>query len=164
MKFLINILRNNYMKWLLVALCMITIFGMSHLDSVKSWYLTGKVLTTVTQTQEIVEEMDYEEEVSYYSAEENDFFMHFLRKLAHVFEFLTLFLLWVNALWQQDKLRKTLVRAVILTLLYAMFDEVHQLFIVGRTGDLTDVFIDSLGIVIGLLIIKVTRGYIAKKM
>lgn len=35
--------------------------------------------------------------------------------------------------------------------LYAISDEIHQLFVEGRSGEVRDVFIDSIGIIIGLL-------------
>lgn len=36
---------------------------------------------------------------------------------------------------------------------YAFTDEVHQLFVVGRSGELRDVCIDSLGVIFGICII-----------
>ncbi len=197
-----EVIQHRVIKWLLVVLCMVAIFGMSHLDSVKSWYLTGKILTTVTQTQDYVADMDYDEEIGFYSADEQDFGMHLLRKMAHVLEFMVLFLLWVNVLWEKQVLRyrvierlskkkvkrfgkvekeqkvgkvekmqkvqkverKTLALAALFTVLYAIFDEVHQLFIVGRTGTVGDVLIDSLGILIGILVIKMLMSQTNKKV
>lgn len=160
MKLIVHLIRNRIIRWLLVLLCMLGIFAMSHLDSVKSWYMTGKILTTVTQTQDVVEDMDYKEEIGYYSAEEQDFAMHLIRKLAHVIEFFALFLLLVNALWQEHKPlslsanKSTLIIASTVTLLYAIFDEVHQLFVPGRTGSVSDVLIDAIGILLGLLVLR----------
>ena len=37
--------------------------------------------------------------------------------------------------------------------LYAVTDEIHQIFIPGRSGEVLDVFIDSLGIIAGILLI-----------
>lgn len=37
--------------------------------------------------------------------------------------------------------------------IYATTDEIHQLFVSGRSGEIRDVCIDSLGIIIGILII-----------
>ena len=36
---------------------------------------------------------------------------------------------------------------------YALTDEFHQLFILGRSGEVRDILIDSLGIAIGMLVI-----------
>ena len=42
-----------------------------------------------------------------------------------------------------------------ITVLYALSDEFHQLFIPGRTGRLKDVCIDSIGMLIGFLCIYI---------
>lgn len=44
--------------------------------------------------------------------------------------------------------------ALLLTILYAISDEFHQTFIPGRNGTLADVFIDSLGGLTALLILR----------
>ena len=50
--------------------------------------------------------------------------------------------------------------------LYAITDEIHQLFVPGRSGMIKDVFIDSLGIITGviicLIIIKIINIIIKK--
>ena len=43
------------------------------------------------------------------------------------------------------------------TILNAIFDEYHQLFVMGRDGSIVDVLIDLIGIVIVLAIIRVRR-------
>lgn len=42
--------------------------------------------------------------------------------------------------------------AIIICILYATSDELHQLFVMGRSCELRDVFIDSLGSVSGIII------------
>lgn len=37
---------------------------------------------------------------------------------------------------------------------YAMTDELHQLFVKGRSGQITDVLIDSVGILLGISMVK----------
>lgn len=71
---------------------------------------------------------------------------HALRKSAHFFAYLLLGVLAINALRRSGMHG---LRCVILALgicvLYAVTDEVHQLFIPGRGGQLQDVIIDSIG-------------------
>ena len=47
--------------------------------------------------------------------------------------------------------------------IYAISDEIHQMFIAGRTAKPTDVFIDTLGVTVGglfiLLIIKTVKKF-----
>ncbi len=78
-----------------------------------------------------------------------------LRKIAHVVEFAILtFLLW-RAIINSFKLDLTLVYklSAILSVLYAISDEIHQAFVPFRGPRVTDVLIDSIGVVIAMWII-----------
>lgn len=79
------------------------------------------------------------------------FILDFLfKKTAHIFEFTVLFLLWYWALGKKNPWE-----ALMISIAYAFTDEIHQLFVPGRTGLLRDVAIDSIGMVImSLLIVK----------
>lgn len=48
-------------------------------------------------------------------------------------------------------IRRSIYGSVIAGVAYAASDEFHQLFVPGRAGRITDVMIDSLGLVIGIL-------------
>ncbi len=78
---------------------------------------------------------------------QSDIFNFILSKLAHVTEYAILSLFLIRAL-SEEKIfqRKALLFSVILALLYAVSDEFHQTFILGRHGTITDIFIDSIGI------------------
>jgi VanZ family protein len=69
-----------------------------------------------------------------------------LRKLAHLAEYAVLGVLLDRAL------RRQLVVAVALASLYAVTDEVHQLFVEGRHGSPIDAGIDTLGALLGVLL------------
>lgn len=70
-----------------------------------------------------------------------------LRKFAHIFEYFVLTLLIFPAVFKSKQNKKTaLFLAAVFSLLYAISDEYHQTFIFGRSGNITDVFIDSFGI------------------
>lgn len=45
--------------------------------------------------------------------------------------------------------------AVMLSFLYAVSDEIHQVFVPGRSGEVGDVLLDSLGALVGVVIIAV---------
>ena len=77
-----------------------------------------------------------------------------LRKLAHLAEYAIL-----GALLDRALRRPQLVVAVALAGLYAVTDEVHQLFVEGRHGSPLDVAIDALGALLGVLLWRrVRRG------
>ncbi|SIS42557.1 VanZ family protein [Salimicrobium flavidum] len=71
--------------------------------------------------------------------------LHYLvRKGAHVFaSFLLAVLLYISSgRWYV---------AFLLSVIYAATDEFHQTFISGRSGQISDVGIDSIGVLLGLL-------------
>lgn len=70
-------------------------------------------------------------------------------KSLHIAEYAILFLLIFRGFYRSFKtlsLKYALWLGVIFTLIYAISDEIHQTFVPTRTGSLTDVFIDSVGI------------------
>ncbi len=83
----------------------------------------------------------------------------YVRKMAHITEFAILSFLVSRAicnlkLWSNEyKYQcKWYISAFVCSVLYAMSDEVHQLFIEGRAGTVRDVLIDSIGILIGIIL------------
>ena len=84
-----------------------------------------------------------------------------LRKGAHFVEFAGLGFCLCNALYASFGHRLTPVFALVGTVIYAISDEVHQIFSEGRACQITDVLIDSAGalsgIVIAFLVYKIIR-------
>ena len=78
-----------------------------------------------------------------------------IRKVAHGCVYLILAILICLALdnYKID-IKKLLIVAFIICVLYAISDEIHQTFIDGRSGEIKDVFIDSIGVSLGLLLYK----------
>jgi len=84
---------------------------------------------------------------------------HIIRKNAHFTAYLILGMLSVNALRQNGAGRyRAFAWAMVICALYAASDEIHQLFVPGRAGMVTDVMIDSAGAFTGSGIITVFRG------
>lgn len=82
-------------------------------------------------------------------------FLHtFLRKLAHFTLFSTLgFFLASAAINQKNqKLFKKFVITSLIGLIYCISDEIHQLFIPERSGEISDVLIDFSGIICGTFV------------
>src|SRR5919106_2513114 len=70
-----------------------------------------------------------------------------LRKLAHVAEYAVLGALLYRALRREPA-------AIALGSLYALTDEIHQTFVSGRQGSPLDWFIDTGGVVAGVLLLS----------
>ncbi len=82
-----------------------------------------------------------------------------IRKCAHAAEYMLLGLLLAGAVYisSKNKLWNVALPYCIGTV-YAVTDEVHQLFVPGRSGRFTDVLIDSFGVLFGVVIFyMVTR-------
>ena len=83
-----------------------------------------------------------------------------IKKSGHIFVYTILGLLLTKAFigfryWSIPKERINLVGLILLIfvtgLIFAALDELHQLTVLGRHGNPVDVFIDSLGIIAGII-------------
>ena len=75
---------------------------------------------------------------------------YFVRKSAHFVVFAVLGFLTCAALWSCDvSVKRALILAAVIGALYAVSDEVHQVFVPGRAGMIRDVILDTCGVVTG---------------
>ncbi len=137
--------------WALVAACMCAIFYFSSRTATESTVQSSAVLeffkrifgeSFITKTDLIV------------------------RKCAHFLEFTGLGLLFALALFAQLSKPKTAL-AILFTSLYAITDEVHQIFVEGRACRVYDWAIDTAGAALGafafLIFFMIIRKIINKK-
>ena len=138
------------MKWLkliLVILWMIVIFSFSNQKAVESTKLSdGLILKTVRIIEKITNKEYSDEEIL-------EKFVKPVRKLAHFTIYLILGVL-VYLYIKEFNISNKFIISLLICILYALSDEIHQLFIVGRSGKIIDVFIDSFGSLTGIFIIK----------
>jgi VanZ family protein len=80
-------------------------------------------------------------------------FDHIIRKNAHFFVYLVLGVFVISAL-RTSGVRgyKGIVFALLICILYAISDEMHQMFVPGRGAQVKDVIIDSAGACVGILV------------
>lgn len=79
---------------------------------------------------------------------------HFVRKLAHFSIYTVLgILLSVNAVYHFKEKWFRILLPVSLGILYAVSDEIHQLYVPGRSGQISDVLLDSAGVLLGCILI-----------
>lgn len=72
-----------------------------------------------------------------------------VRKAAHFTIYLILGVLVINLLMEYN-IKHIILIPLIICLLYSISDEFHQLFIVGRSGEVRDVLIDTIGALTGI--------------
>ena len=65
------------------------------------------------------------------------------------------------------KERNRIILSLVIGIVYASSDEIHQRFVSGRSGQITDVMIDSFGVLFGILIVMLvmecTRRILSKR-
>lgn len=86
-----------------------------------------------------------------------------VRKLAHVtiyFILGILSILLINEFNIIDK--KKIILAFLICFLYSISDEIHQLFVIGRSCELRDVVLDSCGSFIGIVFVKFANKFFLK--
>jgi len=90
--------------------------------------------------------------------------IYIVRKIAHLTEYFILGILISNMITCYNK--KTYV-AIIICVLYAISDELHQSLVPGRNSQITDILIDSVGSILGIFIynftLKITNKYKQRK-
>ena len=154
----------KWLVWIPVILMMITIFGFSNANSEKSSSLSGSfiydTLNFVDGTFSL--QLDQQEKNRLVEALQTP-----IRKMAHMTEYMVLAITLMFALYVDGlKNKKMVAIAALIGIAYAALDEFHQLFVPGRSGEIRDVCVDTIGILIGigifLLLLKL-YNYISYK-
>ncbi len=84
---------------------------------------------------------------------QTDLLTFMTRKAAHTVAYFILGVLALNVVRQYQLPRKfTLLISVGVVVLYAASDELHQLYVPGRSGEIRDVLIDSVAGLLGVLL------------
>lgn len=77
-----------------------------------------------------------------------------VRKLAHMFLYMILtVLLYIPTKGVFEKYRLSLIITTGVSMSYAVLDEIHQLFVPGRSGQIQDIIIDGIGVLVGVLLV-----------
>ena len=85
-----------------------------------------------------------------------DTFGFFIRKLAHFSEYFILYILTYEC-FKEYNCPKLMIVSIMFCALYASFDEFHQLFVVGRCGQITDVMIDTSGSIVSCFLWRLVK-------
>lgn len=85
----------------------------------------------------------------------------FIRTCAHFLEYAGLSVLIFNALYQTFGDFKPVI-SFIISAAYAVSDEIHQLFVEGRSFQLSDIAIDSLGAASGIIVLIILIKLVSK--
>ena len=136
-------------SFIVLILWMIVIFSFSSADANKSTGTSDKVITTMIEIKDKITNNETPNNEKEIIVKNSSFY---IRKIAHITEYLILGFLIFNLLKQYSV--TNIYYAIGLSILYSCTDEFHQLFINGRSGSIRDVLIDSIGILIGTYLYK----------
>ncbi len=143
--------KKTIILWIITILWMGIIFSFSANDGYQSTSTSKKVTYDVIN---IVEKKKTESE----KMEKVEILHPKVRKIAHAFEYAVLCILLVFSLKSSGiKPNKIYLIAIICCLLYAISDEVHQLFISGRSAEIGDVIIDTGGSALCVIIFEISN-------
>ncbi len=129
---------------------MVLIFSFSAAPAVESSETSDGISYKIVKVMAALPFLDWEEE----ELEEKAETLHVpIRKAAHFSEYALLAVLWVIPLGCMTKTnKKRMIVALLLCIMYAVSDEIHQLFVPGRDGNIKDVLIDTAGAGFGILV------------
>ena len=133
-----------------LILWMIIIFSFSSADANKSTGTSDKVITTMIEIKDKITDQETPISEKEIIVKNSSFYV---RKIAHITEYLILGFLMFNLLKQYSV--TNIYYAIILCVLYSCTDEFHQLFINGRSGSFRDVLMDTIGILLGTYLYKI---------
>lgn len=140
-----NQIRSNLsMEWLLVALWMLLIFWFSAQPATESANLSGEILKVL---QVVVERILPGLQL------DMGIFHLLIRKGAHFLVYAVLGGLLLQAFLRSGfSVKKAVLSACMISVLYAASDEWHQIYVPGRAGQITDVLLDGFGSLVGILV------------
>ena len=141
---------------ILVIIWMLVIFNFSSQNGYKSTKTSDVVTSMVVNVTTSVINKDIPREEVKKKVEDSTFLV---RKTAHFTEYLILVILVLQLLRDYTKINKRmLIVSLIICYLYAVSDEVHQIFISGRTAKVLDTFIDGAGSLVGITIYSIYQS------
>ena len=141
---------------ILVIIWMLVIFNFSSQNGSKSTKTSDVVTSMVVNVTTSVTNKDIPREEVKKKVEDSTFLV---RKTAHFTEYLILGILVLQLLSDYTKINKRmLIVSLIICYLYAVSDEVHQIFISGRTAKVLDTFIDGAGSLVGITIYSIYQS------
>ena len=132
-----------------VLVWMFVIFNFSASNANESSSMSGNVVDLFYKIIELFTGKNLQVSLSY----EHLSTVHFLfRKLAHMFIYFVLSISVMTTLFTFPlKLYTRSLLSMLICFLYACSDEFHQLFVSGRGAAFTDVLVDSVGALLGVL-------------
>ena len=133
------------------VLCMLVIFTFSSKNSTVSNQTSKQLINKVITSYEKIshKNIDKEELINKLN--------YPIRKLAHYSIYLILGIFVYN-IFLISKIKNKEIISIIVCFIYASLDEFHQWFVIGRTAQVKDILIDTLGSITAVIILKYIKN------
>ena len=152
----LNIIRGILITALIAIF--VTIFGFSNQNSETSSGLSRKVTNFVVEIIPSIKNMQEPEKENVVDRIES-----VVRKIAHysIYTIVGILLMSLMSTYKLKELDRIAV-SLIIGVIYASTDEIHQAFVPGRGPLVTDVILDSIGVLTGICIVLLVYKIICK--
>lgn len=152
----INILRGAL--FILLIITFIVIFNFSNQNGEKSGGLSREITEDMTKNVQSIQKLEENEKNKVLKKIE-----HIIRKTAHLLLYTLIGIITMSLMCTYNvKGSKRIETSLIVGVVYAVSDEIHQIFIPDRTASIIDVGIDSCGVLVGSLIVFLIFNVIKK--
>lgn len=142
--------KHRILSTLPAIIIMIVIFYFSHQEAAESSKLSGGIIYNIFSFVERLFSLELPVEERIYWLE---ILETILRKAAHMAEYGLLATAVSFSFYVYEKRNSSLILwSEAVTVLYAATDEFHQLFVLGRSGQVSDILIDGIGALIGCIL------------
>ena len=125
------------------------IFGFSSQDGEESGGISSRVTEFILEKSNTYKNIEENRQDEIFERTEK-----IIRKIAHlsIYALVGSLLMGLVSTFKLKEKNRILI-SLILGVLYATSDEIHQLFSPGRSAQITDVYIDTLGVLVGIFVI-----------
>ena len=154
----INIIR--IVLFILILTTFITIFRFSSQDGQTSSSLSKEVTENVTKRINKIQNLEETEKKNVLNRIEK-----IIRKIAHfsLYAIVGIMLMSLACTYEFTEFKRGGL-SFLIGLMYACLDELHQFFISERSAQITDVMIDSMGVLFGILLVMlIYKIYTSRK-
>ena len=154
-------MKKNILRTILMLLLLSTffiIFGFSSQNGEKSGNISKKITEEIiTRIPQIQEKEQNEREAISLRIEK------VIRKIAHfsIYTAVGLLLMALISTFEMKEKNRIII-SLIIGIIYASSDEIHQSFVPERSPMITDVMIDTMGVMLGILLIMLGKAIIKK--
>lgn len=134
----------------LLIIWMTIIFIFSHQKSDESTKESSRVIDLIITITEKINNKKIDDATK---EEIYDKLSYPVRKIAHVTVYLILGIITCNlVLLYKINIKEVIILSILICALYASSDEIHQIFVSGRSGKVIDVLLDTCGSTLGILL------------